>query len=294
MIMKAKRSRLRQRVRDSLASLMVLSASPAAASGMVVNLSCGYLYGEGGTGTADRIHPGTLCVLVADLDGDGFDPPSSGWVSGDDVLVRVSDSEYPQAAGGTLGFDLASGSTEPGLLSRSLRIDFAQFAGRTAPVPLTLRWFPRYRASDVNVASAVPAEGTPFGEFRRAVPLYPEAGTVSWLLPLQAGANVTLDPFATAEFGGVDAVTGGTARWLITAGVFPREFVVSGTAAARTYSFRGSRGRRYAMQRSTDLSTWTVRETLTAASDAPIPWQDPEPVSGSRAFYRVVGPLPEP
>jgi hypothetical protein len=69
--------------------------------------------------------------------------------------------------------------------------------------------------------------------------------------------------------------------------------VVSGTAAARTYSFRGSQGRRYAMQRSTDLATWTVQETITAASDAPIPWQDPAPVSGSRAFYRVVGPLPE-
>lgn len=274
--------------------LMVTAASPAAASSMVVNLSCGYLYGEGGTGAPDRLHPGTLCVLVADLDGDGFDPPATGWVSGDDVLVRVSDSEYPQAAGGTLGFDLASGSTEPGLFSRSLRIDFAQFGGRTAAVPLTLRWFPRYRATDVNVSTATPAEGTPFGEFRRAIPLYPEAGTVSWLLPLQAGANVTLDPFATAEFGGIDAATGGTARWLISPGIFPREFAVSGSAAARTYSFRGSRGRRYAMQRSSDLTTWTVRETITATSDDAIPWQDPEPLSGSRAFYRVVGPLSEP
>ena len=291
--MKVKRSRLKQWVMEFFTLLMVSAASPAAASSMVVNLSCGYLYGEGGTGTSDRLHPGTLCVLVADLDGDGFDPPSSGWVSGDDVLVRVSDGEYPQAAGGTQGFDLASGSTEPGLFSRSLRIDFAQFGGRTAPVPLTLRWFPRYRAADVNLSTTTPAEGTPFGEFRRAVPLYPEAGTVSWLLPLQAGANVSLDPFATTEFGGVDAAAAGTARWLITTGVFPREFVVSGTAAARTYSFRGSQGRRYAMQRSTDLATWTVQETITAASDAPIPWQDPAPVSGSRAFYRVVGPLPE-
>jgi len=292
--MKAKRSRLRQWLMEFFTLLMVTAASPAAASSMVVNLSCGYLYGEGGTGAPDRLHPGTLCVLVADLDGDGFDPPATGWVSGDDVLVRVSDSEYPQAAGGTLGFDLASGSTEPGLFSRSLRIDFAQFGGRTAAVPLALRWFPRYRATDVNVSTATPAEGTPFGEFRRAIPLYPEAGTVSWLLPLQAGANVTLDPFATAEFGGIDAATGGTARWLISPGIFPREFAVSGSAAARTYSFRGSRGRRYAMQRSSDLTTWTVRETITATSDDAIPWQDPEPLSGSRAFYRVVGPLPEP
>lgn len=292
--MKVKRSRLRRWMIGVVGMLTGSSAVPVLASGMVVNLSCGYLHGESGTGVTDRLHPGTLCVLVADLDGDGFDPPSGGWVSGDDVLVRVSDAEYLQSAGGTLGFDLASGTTEAGLFSRSLRIDFAQFGSRTAPVPLTLRWFPRHRAAEVNVSSMAPAEGTPFGEFRRAVPLYPEAGTVSWLLPLQAGANVTLDPFATAEFGGVDAVVGGTSRWVISDSIFPRDFTVTGTPAAQIYRFRGSAGRRYAVQRSTDLSGWVVRETIVASSGDFIPWQDPAPDTGTRAFYRVVGPLPEP
>jgi hypothetical protein len=62
-----------------MAAMMLVVAVGVRAASMVVNVSCGYLYGAGGTAPADRLDPGTLCVLVADIGGDGFDPPARGW-----------------------------------------------------------------------------------------------------------------------------------------------------------------------------------------------------------------------
>ena len=53
--------------------------------------------------------------------------------------------------------------------------------------------------------------------------------------------------------------------------------------------FHGIPGRSYQMQRSTDLSTWTVLTTLTAAPDGTLPYHDPSPPPGA-AFYRTREP----
>jgi hypothetical protein len=276
-----------------MAAMMLVVAVGVRAASMVVNVSCGYLYGAGGTAPADRLDPGTLCVLVADIGGDGFDPPARGWVADDDVVLTVFDEEYLLASGGTKGFDLASGGTEPGLFSRSLGIDLAQFGGRTAPLPVALRWFPGYRAAGVNVATDVPAPGTVYGEFRRLVPMYPEAGTSGWTLPIRAGVNVTLDPIATAEFGGVDAPA--VAAWVISPVIQPSGLVLdAGTGGATKLRFLGGPGMRYRVQRSGDLRQWSTEGTVVADGGGQGLWTELSVLAGGRAFYRVVGPLPQP
>ncbi|RYD34641.1 MAG: hypothetical protein EOP86_10495, partial [Verrucomicrobiaceae bacterium] len=176
-------------------ALLILAASvlaaPLSAGTVTVNLGAGHLFDAGGTAVANRLPVDTLCVLVADPAGDGFDLPTDGWVADDDVLVVVSDSEFPASSGGARGFDLASGLTEPGLLSRSLIIDPAQFPGRTAPMPVALRWFPGYKAGAVDVTATGPAAGSAYGEFTRLVPVNPGAGTVGWLIPMDGGQNIT-------------------------------------------------------------------------------------------------------
>jgi hypothetical protein len=275
------------------AAMMLVVAMGVRAASMVVNVSCGYLYGAGGTSPVDRLDPGTLCVLVADIGGDGFDPPATGWVADDDIVLTVFDEEYPLATGGTKGFDLASGGTEPGLFSRSLGIDLAQFGGRTAPLPVALRWFPGYRAAGVNVAKDVPVPGTVYGEFRRLVPMYPEAGTSGWTLPIRAGVNVTLDPIATAEFGGVDAPA--VAAWVISPVIQPSGLVLdAGTGGATKLRFLGGPGMRYRVQRSGDLRQWSTEGTVVADGGGQGLWTELSVLAGGRAFYRVVGPLPQP
>ena len=276
-----------------MAAMMLVVAVGVRAASMVVNVSCGYLYGAGGTAPADRLDPGTLCVLVADIGGDGFDPPARGWVADDDIVLTVFDGEYPLAAGGTKGFDLASGGTEPGLFSRSLGIDLAQFGGRTAPLPVALRWFPGYRAAGVNVVTDVPLPGTVYGEFRRLVPMYPEAGTSGWTLPMRAGVNVTLDPIATAEFGGVDGPA--VAAWVISPVIQPSGLVLEmGAGAATKLRFLGGPGMRYRVQRSGDLRQWSTEATVVADGGGLGLWTELSALAGGRAFYRVVGPLPQP
>lgn len=262
------------------------------AQSVVVNVSCGYLFDAAGTNAANRLAPGTLCVLVADLAGDGFDPLNADWVSGDDVLITVSDPEYPAGSGGTKGFDLASGSTEAGLLSRSLTINPAQFAGRTQPVAVALRWFPAYRAATVSMGTDKPVPGTPYGEFFRIVPLYPATGSVGWSLPVFAGGNITLDPLATAEFGGVDLPGTALARWRVLLNGRAEEVALTANAPlAASLIFRGSPGRRYEVQRSGDLIGWVPQGTPLTDGFGAGGWQDASPPAG-RAFYRIKGPLP--
>jgi hypothetical protein len=259
------------------------------AQSVVVNVSCGYLFDAAGTSPANRLAAGTLCVLVADLAGDGFDPLNADWVSGDDVLVTVSDPEYPA---GTKGFDLAPGTTEAGLFSRSLTIHPAQFAGRTQPVAVALRWFPAYRAAQVNLAADKPLTGTPYGEFSRVIPLYPAAGSVRWSLPMTAGGNLTFDPLATAEFGGVDPAGSALARWRVLLNGRAEELRLSPSLPlAVQVSFRGAPGRRYEVERSGNLSGWIPLGTPVADVFGACGWQDAAPLAG-RAFYRIRGPLP--
>lgn len=262
----------------------------------VLNISCGYLLDDSGTAVADRVAVDALCVLVADLAGDGFDAPGNGWVGDDDVLVVVSDSEYPVslAGGGTRAFDLASGVTEAGFFTRSLVVDLTQFAGRSAPVPVALRWFPGLKAAAVEVTAGGPPAGTAYGEFSRMVPAYPESGGTAWVIPMGGGGeNVTLDPLATAELGGTDAAVLGTAsRRTGTSGVgTPLSGLVltlnpGGTVSLR---FSGGAGLKYKVQRSTDLTSWLVEWRVTADTQGTGLFTDASPPAG-RAFYRVSGP----
>lgn len=280
-------------------TLLVWGVEGARGATAVLNVSCGYLLDEAGTSATDRVGEGTLCVLVADLAGDGFDAPGTGWVAGDDVLVVVSDSEFPATlpGGGTRGFDLASGVTEPGLFSRSLVVDLSQFSGRTAPVPVALRWFPGLKAAEVQVAAAGggPPVGTAYGEFSRAVPLYPESGSAAWVIPLGGGGeNVTLDPLATPELGGKDAASLGSAslRTGTSGGGTPPSGVVLALNPGGTVTvlFSGGAGLKYKVQRSVDLGSWPAEWTVTADGQGAGTLTDTAPPAG-RAFYRVVGPV---
>ena len=195
-------------MRLELSSLLVIPAVLAAGAGELraasisLNISSGYLYGSGGITVADRLPVSTLCVLVADLDGNGFDPvPAGAWVGGGDVLVTVSDVEHDASAGGTKAFDLTAGTGTPGFFSRTLNVDLGQFGGRVEPVAVALRWFPTILAG-VDMSVVTPAQGVAYGEFSRAVPVYP--GTNEWLVPMTGGAIFDLDPLATSGFGGID------------------------------------------------------------------------------------------
>lgn len=276
----------------SLKWIAIVSVGSACADTITVNISCGYLYDSGGTTPTHRLSPDTLCVLVADWDGDGFDPPDEDWVSGDDRLVTVFDDEFPLANGGTKGFDLASGNTQAGFFERGLSIDLAQFTGRSNPLPLALRWFPGIRASNVNVTSSKPGAGSPYGEFYRLIPLYP--GTVAWIAPQSAGATLTFDPFATVEFGGIDPASDGMARWRVLAGgkaMEPR-LELTGNGFARL-KFRGAPSTRYEVQRSLNLISWQVQASPITDRFGACTWEDPSPLF-DRAFYRVAGPLSGP
>lgn len=179
-------------------------ASVSSAASVSLNISSGYLFGAGGTAVEHRLSAGAVCFLVADLDGNGFDPVAgnTSWVGGADVLVEVSDSEY---AGGTFDFDLTSGTVpEDGFLSRTLNIDLAQFGARIDPVPIALRWFPTLSAATTDLLVDSPNFGIPYGEFSRTIPAY--VGTSAWVIDLSGGAILDLDPLATPDFGGVDSL----------------------------------------------------------------------------------------
>ncbi len=268
-------------------------SGPARGGTTVVNLGCGYLFDQSGTSATSRLPVDTLCVLVADMAGDGFDPPGTDWVADDDVLVTVSDAEFPASAGGTRSFDLASGVTEPGFFSRSLIINTALFPGRTQPVPVALRWFPGYKAGETDVTLTRPAAGSAYGDFTRAVPAYPESGSTGWFLPVAEGENVTLDPFATPEFGGIDLPEQGRASRVIggTADTAPGGLVLTrNSGGAVTLGFSGAAGLKYSVQRSTDLAAWPEQWTVTVSAAGTATFTDAAPPPG-RAFYRVAGPL---
>ena len=259
------------------------------AGSAVITIGCGFLCDAEGTGESNRLPVDTLCVLIADSNGDGFSPPLLDWAEDDDVLVTVSDAEYPAANGGSRRFDLADGFTEPGLLSRSLAVDLAQFEGRAAPVPVALRWFPAYRAGEVDIGSTRPAPGSVYGEFRRAVPLYPHTGSVGWFLPMAAGLNVTLDPLAATGLGGVDPDSAGRADRITAA-----PFGLTGERTpdgALTLRFGGGAGLKYQIQRGSDLLVWPDTWEVTASLRGEGTFTDSvSPAAG--AYYRVRGPVP--
>lgn len=191
----------------SLLSFAACAAAPAAS--IALNISMGYLCGGQGASEADRMPADGLFMLVADVGGDGFDDvPAEGWAAGTDVVLVVYDNEFPAEAGGTRGFDLASGSSENGLFSRTLLIDTAQFGGGTGSVSLALRWFPTLKGSG-GLPSSGPGAGVAYGEFSRTNPIY---GLDSWTINLNGGASYTLDPLATPDLGGTDPEEDGMAR----------------------------------------------------------------------------------
>lgn len=186
-----------------LFSCCLAFASEASAATVRLDITSGYLFGASGIGEGDRLPNASLCVLVADLDGDGFDPiiTNGSWVGGDDLLVRVSDKdEYPV---GAFGFDLTADAYDAGVLSRSLVIDLAQFGARSNPVPVALRWFPTLAAATTDLLASSPAFGTPYGQLSRAVPRY--SNTDAWVIDLTGGASFALDPLVTTDQGGSDS-----------------------------------------------------------------------------------------
>lgn len=271
--------------------IAIFTVGSACANTIQVNIACGYLYDGFGVTPTHRLPPDTLCVLVADSAGDGFDPLNGDWVSGDDLLVTVFDAEFPLTRGGTKGFDLASGNTETGLFSRSLGIDLAQFKGRSTPLPVALRWFPGTLAANVNLTDTKPATGSPYGEFFRITPLYPSSGSVGWFLPMSAGVSLNFDPFATLEFEGQDPAVNGMANWRVLQdgrAMEPR-LVLTGTGFARL-SFRGAPSTRYAVYRSLNKTFWEVQASPITDAFGACVWDDSSPLF-DRAFYRVGGPL---
>lgn len=178
----------------------------ASAATSALNISMGYLFDSGGTADANKLSTDTLFMLVADVGGDGFDPvPANSWVGGTDVVVMVFDDEFKTATG---GFDLASGTTEKGLFSRTLNIDLAQFGSSPGKINFALRWFPAFKG-DAGLPVTGPGAGTSYGEFSRTTPLY---GYDSWSLNLAGGASYTFDPLATSGLGGTDNAALGMAN----------------------------------------------------------------------------------
>lgn len=261
----------------------------ALAGTVAVNIGCGYLLDGEGVAEGNRLPVGTLCVLVADLAGDGFDPPMLNWAEDDDVLVVVSDSEHPAASGGTRAFDLAAGATEPGLFSRSLLIDPAQFPGRTRPVPVALRWFPAYLAVSTDVTTVRPAPGSPYGQFTRVTPFYPESGSTGWFIPLSQGSAVTLDAFASPELGGRDPSGAGEASGVTSA---PQELRLNREGqGSMVLRFRAGAGLKFRIQRGPDLLSWPTAWDVVVSPAGEGVFTDDLPTLG-KAFYRVLGPLP--
>ncbi len=203
-------------------AVLVAGVGSLEAASISLNISSGFLYGSGGITMADRLPVSTLCVLVADVDGNGFDPvPAGAWVGGGDVLVTVSDMEYDVSAGGTKAFDLTAGSSgTAGFFSRTLNVGLGQFGGRVEPVAVALRWFPAVLAG-VDMSVVTPAQGMAYGEFSRGVPIYP--GTDAWVIPMTGGAIFDLDPLATSGFGGID----GDVSAMATLAVIPEPGVAS-------------------------------------------------------------------
>lgn len=203
-------------------------ASVSSAASVSLNLTSGYLYGALGTAEEHRLQSGALFVLVADMDGNGFDPivTNGSWVGGADILIEVSDIEY---SGGTFGFDLtADAAPENGFLSRTLSIDLTQFGTRTEPVPIAIRWFPTLLAATTDLLTTSPDIGTPYGELSRAIPIYP--GMDAWFIDLSGGAILDLDPLATTDFGGLDSPESAMASFSVIPE--PSTFVVTLTGLA--------------------------------------------------------------
>jgi hypothetical protein len=186
-----------------------LFAGGSAHAGFVtLSIGLGYLHDAEGTGIEHRLAPDALCILVADINRDGFGPVSeAGWATGGDVLVTVLGTGSQEGANQfSPGNDL-----EPGFFSRNLTIDLDQFGSFSEPIPIALRWFPTLRAGDVDLDATPPNAGLPYGEFFRQTPRYAEFGVEGWFLPASGGQSITLDPYATSEFMGTDDPEAGRA-----------------------------------------------------------------------------------
>jgi hypothetical protein len=93
-----------------------------------------------------------------------------------------------------------------------------------------------------------------------------------------------LDPVTGIALPGAVSVTV-TAPSASGASMNQADLVVNGDGS-KTVSFMGIPGRSYAIQRSTDLATWTTISTQAAAADGSISYTDTAPPVGA-AFYRT-------
>ncbi len=194
--------------------VLLLASSHANSGSVVLNITIGDLFNAAGTSQSDLLPVNALCLLVADIDGNGFQPVTTqGWATGDDKVVSVFDLQHPN---GYEGFPLTSGSNPaPGLFSQSLQIDLSQFGAYSTPIPIELLWFADYQAATTDPKTTLPAAGASYGEFTRAIPKYTDFGTSPWVIPITSGGNYTLDPFATSDLEGSDPAALGVASFFV-------------------------------------------------------------------------------
>jgi len=143
--------------------------------------------------------------------------------------------------------------------------------------------------------------------------LYSISGLVNWTLDeieVPAGQQTirwayTKDnsDFAGADAGYVDTVTflpadsdgdGFTAKQEALFGTsdtlgssFPRLTMVTGAGGLQNFTFPSLSGKTYQLQRSTELTTWTIVRTVTASAAQTATTDTPPPGSGPQVFYRI-------
>jgi hypothetical protein len=158
---------------------------------------------------------------------DGNTSATGQWVSGDDVLITatyIGSTDYATLG----GFDLIPGNTPdfPGFIDRSFQANIVQ------GTKLGIRWFPGLTAANYYLPGSITlASGQAYGQFTRqtdrasdiggVASLYDpnvaseytgvKNGGVAWVAPAN-GATISLDPFATATYGGADSATVGQAN----------------------------------------------------------------------------------
>ncbi|MBN8459673.1 MAG: PKD domain-containing protein [Verrucomicrobia bacterium] len=152
-------------------------------------------------------------------------------------------------------------------------------------------------AATVSSATLVAASSDPNGDaivVTAAGPSSAHGGVVS-----VGGGNVAYTP--PAGFSGADSfqitltdARGATANGTVDVTVQPAPFTSPPTLTRLPggqvgLSYQGIAGGTYEIQRSTDLTGWTVLATVTAAGNGAVTYTDPSPPAG-KAFYRISKP----
>lgn len=115
------------------------------------------------------------------------------------------------------------------------------------------------------------------------------ANTLTALVPLMMPLTISSPPFTVVTSGSATVMPPGTISATVTAAPVKAQGE-AGIARRQDGKldlvFRGVPGQLYRVERSVDLQSWSLLQTVAPGDDGNLPFTDPAPPAG-QAFYRI-------